>query len=104
MTRWSIWPSVSRVWSFSPRQPSRAARVPLATSRRLAELEGVVVGDDDLGAVDVGQHVGGTISRCGNSFGVVGQQHAQAVADGDAGGDDQKAAGERLAVRDGGRR
>jgi len=55
----------------------------------------VVVGDDDFGALDVIQHVagdefaGGVIVVRG-----VGQEDAQAVLDGDAGGADEKAAGE----------
>ena len=39
MTRWSICPSVSSVWSFSPRQPSIAALVPFDTSVRSRNLK-----------------------------------------------------------------
>jgi hypothetical protein len=39
MIRWSIWPSVSSVSSFSSPQPSRAERVPLAMSMRSRSLK-----------------------------------------------------------------
>ena len=51
----------------------------------LAELEGVVVGDDDLGAVDVVQHVAGHELAAGVvAVGVVRLEDAEAVLDGDA--------------------
>ena len=66
----------------------------------LAQLEGVVVGDDDLGAVDVVQHVArDELAALVVAVGIVGLQHAQAVLDRQAWGDDQKAAGEALALR-----
>jgi hypothetical protein len=34
---------------LSPRQPSSSSRVPFGQLESLAQLEGVVVGDDDLG-------------------------------------------------------
>ncbi len=66
----------------------------------LAALEGVVVGDDDLGAVDVIQHVGrDQLAARVVAVRVVRLQHAQAVLDGDARRDHEKAAGESLALR-----
>ncbi len=57
MTRCSIWPSVSSVSAARSPRPWSSARPPFDSSMRLAQLEGVVVGDDDLGAVDVVEHV-----------------------------------------------
>ena len=52
MTRWSIWPSVSSVFSsLAAALEQRAAD--LGDLHALAQLEGVVVGDDDLRLVDV---------------------------------------------------
>ena len=65
----------------------------------LAQLEGVVVGDDDLGAVHVVEHVAGHEFAAGVvAVGIVRLQHAQAVLDREAGRDDQKAAREVLAA------
>ena len=61
----------------------------------LAQLEGVVVGDDDLGAVDVVEHVAGNEFAAGVvAVGIVRLQHAQPVLDREAGRADQKAARE----------
>ncbi len=65
-----------------------------ATTRReldaLAQLEGVVVGDDDLGLVEVVEHVARDELAAGVvAVGVVGLQDAQAVLDGEAGRDDR---------------
>src|SRR5579871_943594 len=61
----------------------------------LAEFEGVVVGDDDLGVVQVGKQVAGHEFAAGVvAVGVIGLEDAEAVADGESGGDDQEAAGE----------
>ena len=66
----------------------------------LAAHEGVEVGDEDLGAAEVRQHVRGDEFAAGVvALRVVRQQHAQAIADGDAGRRHQKAAGEARAVR-----
>jgi hypothetical protein len=66
----------------------------------LAQLEGVVVGDDDLGAVDVRQHVGRhNFPVPVVTFRVVGEQNAQPVTDRDARRHDQEAAGKLLAIR-----
>ena len=66
----------------------------------LAQLEGVIVGQHDLGPVDVGEHVAGDqLAALVVAVRVIGHQHAQPVANGDAGGDDQEAAREGLAVR-----
>ena len=98
MTRWSIWPSVSRVLQLfaAPAFEQRAAA--LGELDAFAQLEGVKVGDDDLGAVDVVEHVAGDEFATGVvAVGVVRLEHAQAVFDGEAGRDDQKAAREFLA-------
>ena len=84
MTRWSIWPSVSRVAIDGPRPCSRA-RPPLREFELLALLEGVVVGDDDAGLVQVVEHVAGDEFPAGVvGVGVVRLQDAQAVLDRDA--------------------
>lgn len=65
----------------------------------LAALEGVVVGDHDGRAVDVGQQLGGhQFAAAVVAVRIVRLQDAQAVLDGDAGGDDQKTAAEPAAV------
>ena len=88
----------------APACEQRAAG-PFASSMRLAQLEGVVVGDDDLGPVDVAQHVGrDQLAVAVVAVGVVRQQHAQPVLDGDAGRDDQEAARELACCWDGARR
>ena len=77
----------------------KAARA-LRQLHPLAAHEGVEVGDDDLGAAEIGQHVRGHQFAAGVvAVRVVRQQHAEAVADGDAGRHHQKAAGEARAVR-----
>ena len=51
-----------------------------------AEFEGVVVGDDDLGAVHVVEHVAGNKFAAGVvAVGIVGLEDAQPVLDGEAG-------------------
>ena len=58
----------------------------------LAQLEGVVVGDDDLGPVHIVQHVAGDELAAGVvAVGIVGLEDAQPVLDGEAGRDDEKA-------------
>ena len=104
ITRWSIWPSVSSVFSSSP-----APLKQLASARgqfdALAELEGVVVGDDDLGPVHVVEHVAGNEFAAGVvAVGIVGLENAQAVFDREAGRADQKAAREMSCCRVGARR
>ena len=55
----------------------------------LAQLEGVVVGDDDLGAVHVVEHVAGNEFAAGVvAVGIVGLEDAQPVLDRQAGGAD----------------
>ena len=73
-------------------QPARVAL--------LAELEGVEVGDDDLRRAQVAAVLGRddvellvVVVRVGR------QQHAEPVADGDAGGDDEEGVGEPVVVR-----
>ncbi len=74
--------------------------VSLPASALLAQQEGVEVGDDDLAPGRArSSRSGGTRSRCGSSSRVVGQQHAQPVADGDAGRDDQEGVGEARVLR-----
>ena len=53
MTRWIIWPSVSRVFERLRRGPCSRARAAFGEFQALAQFEGVVVGDDDLGAAEV---------------------------------------------------
>ena len=67
---------------------------------RLAELEGVVVGDHDLGAVQIGQQVRwDELATLVVGIGVVWLQHTQPVADRDAGCDDEEPTGEAPAAR-----
>ncbi len=64
----------------------------------LPQLEGMVVGDDDLGPVHVVEHVAGNQFTAGVvTVGIVGLEDTQPVLDGQAGYADQKAAGEMLA-------
>ena len=66
----------------------------------LASAEGVVVGDDDLGPLDVAEHVGRhEFALAVIAVRIVRQQHAQPILDRDAGRDDQEAAGEVVAAR-----
>ena len=66
----------------------------------LAQLEGVIVGDDDLGAVDVVQHVArDQFAARVVAVGIVRLEDAQAVLDREARRDDEEAAGELLALR-----
>ena len=48
----------------------------------LAQLEGVVIGDDDLGVIDVTEHVGRhDLAVAVIALGIVWQQYAQPVTD-----------------------
>ena len=65
----------------------------------LPQFEAVVIGDDDLGAVNVGEHIrrdefAGLVVRVG----IVGLENPQAVADGKARGNNQESARELLAA------
>ena len=65
----------------------------------LARLEGVVIGDDDLGALQVAEHVTGHQLAAGVvAVRVIGLQDAQAVFDGEAGRDQQKTTRELFAI------
>ena len=65
----------------------------------LAQPEGVVIRDDDLGALQIAQHVTRNQLAAGVvAIRVMGLEHAQAIADGQTGCDDQETARERLAV------
>ena len=65
----------------------------LGDFQALAPPEGVVVGDDDLGALDLIEEVAGDQFTAGViAVGVAGLEDPQAVPDGDPGGDDEKAA------------
>ena len=67
----------------------------LVHGKHVAQLEGVIVRDDDLGLSHVIQHVGrDKFSGLVIALGVLRHQHAQAVADGDTRRDDQEPAGE----------
>ena len=97
MTRWSIWPSVSSVFSSSP-LPLKKRAAALRELDALAQFEGVVVGDDDLGAFDIVEHVAGNQFAAGVvAVGIVRLEHAQPVLDRQAGRDDQETAGEVFA-------
>jgi hypothetical protein len=65
-----------------------------------AHLEGVIVGDDDLGAFHIVKHVARhQLAVFVATVVVVGLQDAQPILDGQAGGADQKATREVLAAR-----
>ena len=66
----------------------------------LAAFEGVVIGDDDLGALDFAEHVRRYELAAGVvTVRIVGLEHAQAITDGEARCHDQESARELLAVR-----
>ena len=72
----------------------------LAGRDLLAELEGVEVGDEDLGLAElVVQVAGHDVALAVVVVRVVRQQDAEPVADGDAGGDDQERVGEAGVLR-----
>ena len=72
----------------------------LGDRHRLAQLESVEVGDDDLRSFQVAQHVGGDeFTTAVVAVRVVGQQYAEAVADRYARRRHQKASGKAPAVR-----
>ena len=65
----------------------------------LAQFEGVVVGDDDLGMIDITEHVGRCdLAMAVITFQVIGKKDTQAVADRDSRSHDQETAREGLAV------
>ena len=72
----------------------------LGELQALAQLEGVVVGDDDLRLFQIGEHVArDQLAASVVAVRIVRLQHAQAVLDGDAGRDHQEAARESAALR-----
>ena len=72
----------------------------LPAATLLAQQEGVEVGDDDLGLAQLLQLVGRhDVALAVVVLRVVGQQHAQPVADRDAGRDDQEGVGEAGVLR-----
>ena len=72
----------------------------LAGGDLLAQQEGVEVGDEDLGLAELLEQIGRhDVALAVVVLRVVGQQHAQAVADGDAGRDDQEGVGEAGVLR-----
>ncbi len=100
MTRWSICPSVSSVFELFAARPCSSCASALGQLDALAQLEGVIVGDDDLGAVHVVEHVARDELAAGVvAVRIVRLQDAQPVLDRQAGRDDEKAAGEVLAAR-----
>ena len=67
----------------------------------LAQLESVIVRDDDLGAVDLVEHVGGHQFAAGVvAVGIVRLENAQPVLDREARRDDEKAAREAACSAD----
>lgn len=65
----------------------------------LAQFEGVVVGDDDLGAVDLVEHVvGHQLAVLVIAVRIVRLEHLEAVLDSEARGDNEESAGEGLAA------
>jgi len=73
---------------------------PFGQVERLAQLECVVVGNDDLGAIDIRQHVArDQLPTPVIAVGIVRLQNTQTVLNRDARCDDQKSAREVLAVR-----
>src|ERR1035441_3026911 len=72
----------------------------LAGAGVLARFEGVEIGDETLGFAKVGELVGGNdVELAIIIVRVVGKEDAQAVADGDAGGNDEEGVGEFRALR-----
>lgn len=66
----------------------------------IARFERVVIGDDDLGPLQVGQHVGGDeFAGFVIAVGIVGLEHAQPVLDGESGSDNEESPREGFAVR-----
>ena len=66
----------------------------------LAQLEAMEIGNDDLGPVEIAQHVAGdNLAASVVAVRVVGLEHPQAVANGDPRRDDQEPAGKQPAVR-----
>ena len=64
-----------------------------------ARFECVVVGDDDLGGLDIAEHIGGDkLAGFVIAVGVVGLEDAEAVFDGEARGDDEESFREAFAV------
>jgi hypothetical protein len=65
----------------------------LADLQRLARLESVIIGDDDLGAIDIRQHVHrDQFAAAVVAVRVVGLKDTQPVLDGDSRGDNQESA------------
>src|SRR5437764_12504101 len=96
MTRCSICPSVSSVCSDPPLEQGATAS---GEFQPFTQLQGVVVRDDDLGALEIAQHVARHQLTAGVvTIRVIGLEHAQAITDGQTGCDDQETARERLAV------
>ena len=99
MTRWSIRPSDSSVCTSGPVRPCSRLRPAFGDSEGLPPLERVEVGYDDLGFVDVGQHVWwNELAALVVAVRVIGLQYSQPVADGDARRHDQEPARKVLAV------
>jgi hypothetical protein len=61
--------------------------------------EGVIVGDDDFGPLDVTEHVyRNEFAVAVITVGIIGQKHTQSILDGDAGRDDEESASELAAA------
>ena len=79
--------------------PLKKRSASLAERHALPQLESVIVGDDDFGFLQVGQHVARhQLAAVVVAVGIVGKQHTQAVSDGDARSDHQKALSEPSAL------
>ena len=82
---------------FSPALKQGASA--LGKLHPLAQLEGVVIGDDDLGPFEVAKHIArNQFTALIVAVRIVGLKDAQAVTDRQAGRHDQKSAGELFAV------
>ncbi len=79
--------------------PALEQRAPsLGNLHAFAQLEGVVVGDDDFCPFQIGKHIlGNQLAACIVGVRVIGLKHTQTVANGQAGRDNQEAACEFFA-------
>ena len=101
MTRCSICPSVSSVSRDLPPPTFQQPASPFRHFHAFPQYEGMVVGYDDLGPVEVAQHVAGhQLSADVVAVRIVGLQYAQPVPDRNPWRHNQEAACEAPAVWD----